>query len=74
MTLTDIEYKTFVKTHLELLFFVGQQGNFIAEDINFDQFVDMDFSIKLKCRNFLLKHINLLDDYITINFYRLTTE
>ena len=74
MTLSDIEYKTFLKTHLDLLFFVGQQGNFIADDVNFDQFVDLDFSIKLKCRDFLLDNKKLLDDYITINFDHLTTE
>ena len=74
MTLSDIEYKTFLKTHIDLLFFVGQQGNFIADDVNFDQFVDLDFSIKLKCRDFLLDNKILLDDYITINFDHFTTE
>ena len=74
MTLSDIEYKTFLKTHIDLLFFVGQQCNFIADDVNFDQFVDLDFSIKLKCRDFLLDNKILLDDYITINFDHFTTE
>jgi hypothetical protein len=73
MTLTDIEYKIFLKTHLDLLFYVGRQRNIISDDMNFDEFVDSDFSIKLKCRDFLLDNKKLLDDYIKANFNFLTT-
>ncbi len=74
MTLTDIEYKAFLKTHLDLLFFVGQKTNIITDEVSFDQFIDLDFSIKLKCRDYLLDNKNLLDDYIATNFDHLTTE
>jgi len=74
MTLTEKEYKTFLKTHLNLLFFVGQQCNIIADHVTFEQFVDLDLTIKLKCRDSLLDNKKLLDDYITTHFDRLTTE
>ncbi len=74
MTLTDIEYKTFLKTHLDLLFYIGQQSKIIADDMIFDVFIELDFSIKLKCRDFLLDNKILLDDYISTNFDHLTTE
>jgi hypothetical protein len=74
MTLTDIEYKTFLRTHLDLLFYVGQQSNIIADNMNFDDFVELDFSVKVKCRDILLDNKKLLDDYISTNFDQLTTE
>jgi len=74
MTLTEIEYRTFLKTHLDLLFFVGQQSNILADHLTFEQFIDLDFSIKLKCRDFLLDNQKLLDDYITAYFDHLTNE
>ncbi|MFE3847851.1 hypothetical protein ACFX5D_07725 [Flavobacterium sp. LB3P45] len=74
MTLTDIEYKAFLRTHLELLFYVGHKSKIIADDIIFNVFVDLNFSIKLKCRDFLLDNKKLLDDYIAENFDKLTTE
>ncbi len=74
MTLTDEEYKVFLKTHLDLLFFVGQQCNYIGEEVNFDQFIDLDVSIKLKCRDFLIDNKKLVDDYITTNFDHLSPE
>ena len=74
MTITDIEYRAFLRTHLELLFYVGVQSNIISDVIKFDQFIDLDFSIKLKCRDFLLDNKKILDDYITTNFDQLTTD
>jgi hypothetical protein len=74
MTLTEKEYKIFLRTHLDLLFYVGHQSNIIADNINFDDFVDLDLSVKLKCRDFFLDNKKLLDDYITTNFEQLTTE
>lgn len=74
MTLTEIEYKTFLRSHLELLFYVGQHSNIISNRIKFDEFVNLDLSIKLKCRDFLLDNKKLLDAYITEKFDRLTTE
>jgi hypothetical protein len=74
MTLTDIEYRAFLKTHLDLLFYIGKQSNTIANNISFDKFVNLDLSVKLKCRDFLLDNKKLLDDYISTNFNHLTTE
>jgi hypothetical protein len=74
MTLTNIEYKTFLRTHLDLLFYVGQQSKIIADDIIFAVFIELDFSIKLKCRDVLLDNKILLDDYVSTNFDYLTTE
>jgi hypothetical protein len=74
MTLTDIEYKAFLRTHLHLLFYVGKKSKIISDDIIFNVFVDLNFSIKLKCRDFLLDNKKLLDEYITENFDHLTTE
>lgn len=74
MTLTDIEYKTFLKIHIDFLFFVGQKSKIIDDTMNFKKFVDTDFSVKLKCRDFFLDNKVLLDDYLTTNFNKLTTE
>ncbi len=74
MTLTDIEYKTFLKIHIDFLFFVGQKSKIIDDKMNFKKFVDTDFSVKLKCRDFFLNNSELLDDYLTTNFDKLTTE
>ncbi|MBP9186045.1 MAG: hypothetical protein KBG11_03015 [Bacteroidia bacterium] len=74
MTLTDIEYRTFLRTHLYLLFFVGQQSNIIDNHVTFEQFIDLDISIKSKCRDFLLDNKKLVDDYITTNFNHLSPE
>jgi hypothetical protein len=73
MTLTDIEYKTFLKTHIELLFYVGQKSKIISDRLDFKEFVDTDFSIKLKCRDFFLDNKKILDDYLIANFDKLTT-
>lgn len=73
MTLTDIEYKTFLKTHIDFLFFVGQKSKIIDDTINFKKFVDSDFSVKLRCRDFFLDNKKTLDDYLTTYFDKLTT-
>ncbi len=72
MTLTDTEYKEFLTTHLSLLFFVGQQKNLLTKNINLKRFIDLDFQIKFKCREFLLNDDTILDEYIASNFDHLT--
>lgn len=72
MTLTDIEYKTFLKTHIEFLFYVGQRSKIISSRLNFKEFVKTDFLIKLKCQDYFLDNKKILDDYIITNFGRLT--
>jgi hypothetical protein len=73
MTLTDKEYKTFLKIHIDLLFFVGQKNKIIDIKMDYNKFVDTDFSVKLKCRDFFLNNENILEDYLTTNFDKLTT-
>lgn len=74
MTLTDIEYKTFLRTHLDLLFYVGQKSKIISDNMNFEKFADLNFTIKLKCRDILLYDKTILDDYIKANFDNFKTE
>lgn len=74
MTLTDTEYKEFLKTHLDLLFYVGQEKGILAENINLKKFLNLDFKIKFECREALLEDEDLLDKYIASNFDHLTTE
>ena len=40
MTLNDKEYKEFLKTHLDLLFYVGQEKSILAENINLKKFLN----------------------------------
>ena len=74
MTLTGTEYKQFLRTHLDLLFYVGQQKNILPKQTQFKNFLDADFEIKFKCREALLNDDNILDEYIASNFDHLTTE
>jgi hypothetical protein len=74
MTLTDIEYKTFLKIHIGFLFFVGKKSKIIDDTVDFNRFVETDFSVKLKCRDFFLDNKELIDEYLTTNFDNLTTE
>ena len=74
MTLNDKEYKEFLKTHLDLLFYVGQEKRILAENINLKKFLNLDFKIKFECREALLEDEDLIDEYIASNFDHLTTE
>ncbi len=74
MTLTETEYKEFLRTHLDLLFYVGQQKKILSKNTDFKKFVDTDLKIKFKCRESLLADDNILDEYIASNFDHLTTE
>ena len=74
MPLTDVEYKTFLKVHIGFLFFVGQKSKIIHKTMDFKKFVGTDFTIKLKCRDFFLDNKTILDDYLTTNFDKLTTD
>ena len=74
MTLTETEYKEFLKIHLGLLFFVGQQKKVFPANTTFKKFVDLDLNIKFKCRELLWEDENLLDEYIASNFDHLTND
>lgn len=73
MTLTDTEYKEFLKTHLDLLFYVGHKKNVLPKDLSLKKFLKLDFQIKFKCRESLLEDENIIDEYIASNFDHLTT-
>ncbi|MDI9365975.1 MAG: hypothetical protein QM541_13545 [Flavobacterium sp.] len=74
MTLTDKEYKEFLKTHLDLLFYVGHKKNILPKDLNLKKFLNLDFQIKFKCRELLLENEDIVDEYIASNFNHLTTD
>jgi hypothetical protein len=48
MTLTNIEYKEFLKTHLDLLFYVGHKKSVLPKDLGLKEFLNLDFQIKLR--------------------------
>ena len=74
MSLTDKEYKEFLKTHLDLLFYVGLKKNVLPKDLSLKEFLDLDFQIKFKCRESLFEDENIIDEYIASNFDHLTTD
>lgn len=74
MTLTEIEYKEFLKTHLDLLFYVGHKKSVLPKDLNLKEFLNLGFQIKFKCRESLFGDENLIDEYIASNFDHLTTD
>ncbi|CAN5804997.1 hypothetical protein BH10BAC3_BH10BAC3_30560 [soil metagenome] len=74
MTLTPTEYKEFLRTHLDLLFYVGQQKKILPKNTDFKKFADTDLETKFKCREILLADDNIIDEYIASNFDHLTTD
>ncbi len=74
MTLTDKEYKEFLKTHLDLLFYVGHKKNILPKYLSLKKFLNLDFQIKFKCRESLFEDENIIDEYIASNFDHLTTD
>ena len=74
MTLTDKEYKEFLKTHLDLLFYVGHEKNVLPKDLSLKKFLNLDFQVKFKCRESLLEDENIIDEYIASNFDHLATD
>ena len=74
MILTDTEYKEFINTHLDLLFYVGKQKKILPIDITLKKFLNKDFETKFKCRESLLADENILDEYIASNFDHLTED
>ncbi len=74
MTLTEKEYRQFLKIHLKLLFFVGLKKVVIPTDLSFNKFVDLDLQTKFKCRETLLKNGELLDEYVASNFDHLSND
>lgn len=74
MTLTDQEYKEFLKTHLDLLFYVGHKKRVLPKDLSLKKFLSLDFQVKFKCRESLFEDENIVDEYIASDFDHLTTD
>ncbi len=74
MTLTEKEYKEFLKTHLGLLFYVGHKKDVLPKNMSLTKFINLDFLIKFKCRESLFEDDNLIDEYIASKFDHLTTD
>lgn len=74
MTLTDKEYKEFLKTHLDLLFYVGHKKNILPKGLSLKKFLNLDFQIKFKCRESVFGDENIIEEYIASNFDHLTTD
>ena len=74
MTLTNKEYKEFLKTHLDLLFYVGHKKSVLPKDVSLKKFLNLDLQIKFKCRETLFEDENIIDEYIASNFDHLTTD
>lgn len=64
MILTEKEYKAFITSHIELLFYVGIQSKIIEDKMDFKGFVNSDMEIKMQCRKFFLENPTLLDNFI----------
>jgi hypothetical protein len=74
MTLTEKEFKEFLKIHLDLLFFVGLKENVLLSNLNFDQFLKLDFKAKFKCRKALFENEDILDEYVASNYDHLSVD
>lgn len=74
MTLTEKEYHTYLKVHLDLLYHVGKTVGIFSESTTFHEFLDLDFSVKLQCRDHLLENKAMLDAYIDSRFDQLSSE
>lgn len=74
MILTEKEYKEFLKTHLDLLFYVGHQKNILPSNLSLRKFLNLEFQVKFKCREALFKDEEIIDEYIASNFDHLTTD
>jgi hypothetical protein len=74
MTLTTKEFNDYLKTHLGLLYFMGQQANIISTKTKFNEFRNLDLQVKFKCREFFFDNEDLLDEYIASNFDHLTND
>jgi hypothetical protein len=74
MTLTRKEYQEFLKTHLDLLFYVGHKKSVLPKDLSLKNFLNLDFQIKFKCRESLFDDESIIDEYIASNFDQLTTD
>lgn len=67
MILDEDEYKLFLKTHLSLLYFAGLKGNLVSPNTSFEEFASLSSEKKFKCREYISKNSQLLDDFLQVN-------
>jgi hypothetical protein len=74
MRLTDKEFREYIETHLNFLYYVGQRTGILNEKMSFKKFTSLETKIKFDCRENFLKNPKLLNDYLGQNFDDLETE
>ena len=74
MTLTDKEFKEYIETHLDFLFYVGKRTEILNETIDFKAFKKLGTKTKFDCSEEFLNKPKLLNDYLGLNFERLEIE
>ncbi len=70
MTLTEQQYYEFLKTHLGLLYYVGQKTNVIKKQTTYKDFTKLSLKDKILCR----RNINpfLIENYLKENSLNLS--
>lgn len=74
MTLPEKEFKDYIETHLDFLFYVGRQTNILHESVDVKAFKKLGTKIKFKCREEFLSDPGLLNNYLEKEFENLETE
>ena len=72
MTLSENEYKEYLNTHLDVLYFSGRQKSIFPASTDFKKFLNLDLQIKFRCREALLENNDIVDEYIASNFDHLS--
>ncbi len=74
MALTENQYNLYINTHLKLLYFIGFRASFYAPDFSYRDFKELHFKDKMRCRDFLLSNLELVNEYLELNFDRLSSK
>lgn len=68
MLLTPDEASLFFKLHKSLMFFVNERLKVIPEKLGSpEHFASLSPQIRLRVRDALIKHVNLIEDYVQLN-------
>ena len=67
MILSEQEYLTYLKVHIELLFYCYCKMKGIKDGLSFEKFIRKPFNTKVEARNFFNGKPELLDSYLTEN-------
>jgi hypothetical protein len=72
MILSEQEYLSYLKVHIELLFYCYCKMKGIKDGLSFEKFIRKPFNTKVEARNFFNEKPELLDSYLTEN-HKLTS-